>query len=286
MIHANLPAPFTLSNNTSGEDRAHAEILNTFVSDLPDPNGELYLEISRPLLSFQLFPKLPLEIRSNVWGHILHRKRKVEFLLESEGQGLWLIYLRHNILSPILLRINKESRSFGFKHYKPIGNIWGPDTFIIPSTETLQIRVIRNKSLIMALNDQYITTSFLETIGNIQSLKFTGVKWDEDDLEMIQYANKSKRIGGGLKHFWNLRNITLIGHKSEEELDTETKGDWKKALAKIFQHAKTVGKLEPKFGSLRDGKSQTLDSPSMKVVTRQDCLLIKLCETIADHIVT
>lgn len=123
----------------------------------------------------------------------------------------------------------------------------------------------------MALSDEWVTPRFIETIGNIQFLKFTGVKWDGFFLWTIQDRPGDHKRGGGLRHFWNLREIVLVRHRSEDKLDAKTETDWKDALIAIFKSAQKIGELGPSFETCTSNKPQTLASTNLTFVGRQYC---------------
>jgi hypothetical protein len=99
-------------------------LLAAFRIQLPDPDRHLLPQYPS---QFTVFPKLPIELRLNIWKHAFPAPRHVElvgscvfgpvdFLGTRGTQHRKLNHLQNEF--PVTLSINSESRQETMKHYK------------------------------------------------------------------------------------------------------------------------------------------------------------------------
>ncbi|PMD26866.1 hypothetical protein NA56DRAFT_698107 [Hyaloscypha hepaticicola] len=87
--------------------------LSVFLFELPEPNEELSYQYPN---TFELFPKLPLEIRLNIWRHTFPRRTHVIF---NGPYKPWpCLRVRYTPPPPVSSRVNFESRQETLCRYK------------------------------------------------------------------------------------------------------------------------------------------------------------------------
>lgn len=104
---------------------AEVEInLSLFLLELPDPNEDLYLQPSYTLNTFDVFPKLPIELRHKIWKYTFPGRRYVcmDIIFCGDSGTLGERCSRYDHLSeteqlPIALSINRESRQETLRTY-------------------------------------------------------------------------------------------------------------------------------------------------------------------------
>jgi hypothetical protein len=87
--------------------------LSVFLFELPDPNEELYYQYPH---TFRLFPKLPLEIRVNIWRQTF--PRRTHMIFNGPYKPFPCFRVRYTPPPPVSSRVNFESRQETLRHYK------------------------------------------------------------------------------------------------------------------------------------------------------------------------
>ena len=151
--------------------------LNLFLCELPDPETELFLELSKNLDIFTSFPELPLEIRLEIWRLTFPGPRTV-CLDPCDCRD----YRESHRSFPISLQANHESRQETLQHYVIIPQPYPrsvrprchrPRCFD-PARDALyvhfiEMRSVNFKALMMSLRPCYI-----RLINFIQQLEIRG----------------------------------------------------------------------------------------------------------------
>jgi hypothetical protein len=152
----------------TADSKAEIEVLEV-LSLLPDPGGELFPQTLFD--QFTSFPKLPAEVRDDIWHLALLHKRTIKF-----DTWAWTNNVT-KVPSSALLKVSLESRLVALKHLKTISFYsyaqkfhFNPafDTFTFPSHEQI-------------LTHGRLCEASYRDIGNIQSLKIKDVTWLEVD---------------------------------------------------------------------------------------------------------
>ncbi|KAH6721753.1 hypothetical protein BKA61DRAFT_700601 [Leptodontidium sp. MPI-SDFR-AT-0119] len=79
-----------------------------------------------PVEDFTLFPKLPLELRTEIWKYALPGSRDILVTGSNESFDIHLSRDdRATVIPTALLHTNREARSTALKIYKPCSGPWG-----------------------------------------------------------------------------------------------------------------------------------------------------------------
>lgn len=163
------------------------EILRTFLEELPDPGILLYTQRLPEFDKFELFPRLPIELRLLVWKMTLEpRKISISPIYDTGkdwGGKRHVIGLKSGAPAPAVLHITQESRSFGLSHYYTLlqdYRLMNRVVYAEPKLDTVDFN--RNgKYDDWSASRHFLSTRLWASMQQIQRLEIHGV-WLSSEL--------------------------------------------------------------------------------------------------------
>jgi hypothetical protein len=168
--------------------------LELFENELPDTFLELFSHLSfEANREFHIFPKLPLEIRLEIWRLMIPRGRTVQIeVRRSPIRAREFFILGSHTPTPVVLHVNYESRQESLRHFKVLKyNLRGQPVYFRPELDLIYFHM-KNPPLDFPLEffkcSSYIDGGDTAELESIQNVMFKNFDYSWPTLLGNQYT--------------------------------------------------------------------------------------------------